>query len=427
MADLKTDVLVIGAGAVGLNAAYYLRKEGADVTIVDRGAFGTGCSFGNAGLLPPSHLTPLAAPGVILRGLKWMLNPESPFYIKPRLNFEFISWLWSFRKYCTEEHVRRSIPLLRDLQVMSRDLTARIAKDERLDFEFQQQGLLMLHHDEGRAECVHLAEIGDAAGLTTRLLDPAGIRKIDPGLETTAHGGMYIQDDAHMEPAKFARMLAARLGAKGVKLLLDGGVTNITHRGDEITGVHTAQGMIRAREVVLASGAWTPLIARTLGLRIPIQPAKGYSITYPKPDNAPALPLLLTEAKVAVTPFRDELRYAGTLELAGWNLTINRRRVKAILKAVPRYLPKMGRPVQEKVWAGLRPCTPDGLPIVGRAPGYRNLTLAAGHAMQGIAMASVTGKLVSEIVTGLTPCIDMSQLLPERFHIGAPKSCALSS
>ena len=213
------DVLIIGAGAVGLNIAYYLRKGGADVTVIDR-SFGDGCSFGNMGLLVPSHLIPLAAPGAVMQGLKWMFNPESPFYIKPRMSPDLFRWLWAFRGYCTEDHVKRSVPILRDLQIASRDLTARLARDEGLDCEYAQTGLLMLYHDEAERECVELERTARDAGM-----DAERVSEFE--FETTAKGGLLIREDAQLHPGKFMRQLRDLLVKMGVTIHTNREVTSI--------------------------------------------------------------------------------------------------------------------------------------------------------------------------------------------------------
>jgi len=429
MPEWQTDVLVIGAGAVGLSTAYYLQKKGADVTVVDRGDFGSGCSFGNAGLLAPSHVVPLAAPGAILQGLKWMFQPESPFYIRPRLDRHLLAWLWAFRRHCTKAHVQRSVPLLKDLHIHSRDLTAQIAEEEQLDFEYQQQGLVMLFHEHGRQDCERLCQTANSLGMQARLLNgPEEVRELDDNIHTIAPGGLLVAEDAILHPEKFMEQLANLLQQRGVRFLPEAEVQQLSRRNGRVQDVDTAAGRIQAKEIVLATGSWTPQLAAPVGLKVPIQPGKGYSITFPKPDNAPRLPLLLHEARVAVTPFQDRLRFAGTMELCGLDLTINHRRVNAILKAVPRYLPDLATPKlsdgnntdtdndnDTEVWAGLRPVTPDGLPILGRAPGIENITLATGHAMMGISLAAVTGKLAAEIVLGDRPSLDVSCLGLERF------------
>lgn len=423
MADLQTDVLVVGAGAVGLSTAYYLEKAGAEVCVVDRGSFGSGCSFGNAGLLAPSHVVPLAAPGVILQGLKWMFRPKSPFYIKPRLDPQLWAWLWAFKRHCTEVHVQRCIPLLKELHIHSRDLTAQLAREERLDFEYQQQGLVVLFHEAGRRECEQLCHTTSSLGMQARLLNgPAEVRELDERIHTTAAGGLLISEDALLHPEKFMDQLAHLLQRRGVRFLPEAGVQELARQNGRVHEVATAAGRISAREVVLAAGSWTTGLAATMGVRVPIQPGKGYSITFRKPHGTPRIPLLLHEARVAVTPFQDRLRLAGTMEFAGFDLSINQRRVDAILEAVPRYLPNLETPdlVTSKddgteVWTGLRPCTPDGLPILGRAPGLPNVTLAAGHAMMGISLAAVSGRLAADIVLGKHPFLDVAALRPERF------------
>ncbi len=264
----ETDVLVIGGGAIGVCSAYYLSKQGRAVAIVEKGDIGSGSSYGNAGLIVPSHSTPLAEPGMISKGIKWMFNPESPFYIKPRFSCELISWLWKFWRACSKRQMNRSIPVIRDLKI-----------------------------------------------------------------------------------------------------------------------------------------------------KLPIQPAKGYSVTFKRPPGCSRIPFVLAEAKVALTPLGDALRFAGTLELAGLDLSINMRRVQAILKAVPGYLPDIHPENLERIeiWRGLRPCTPDGLPFLGRPMAYDNLILAAGHAMIGISLSPITGKLVSQLAANERPLIDLAALNVERF------------
>jgi len=413
----KPSVIVIGAGSIGVCSAYFLARKGAKVTLLDRGDVCSGSSWGNAGLVVPSHSVPLAAPGVIWQGLRWMLNPQSPFYIKPRLSWDLATWLWRFRAACTEEHVSRASVVLRDVSLKSIELFDILAAKEELDFSYERKGMLLLYATEeglqaGRHEAGTLRKVGIAASE----VDRASLGERMGGVRTNAVGGMYYENEAHLVPSDFVHALANRARSIGVEVRTETEVQGIEMRGRKVAGVKTKAGMLEADEVVLAAGSWSPGVAKALKLRLPIQPAKGYSITYEKPANAPRLPLMLAEAKAAVTPMGNMLRFAGTLELAGMDLSINQRRVDAILLAADRYLPGIRDGLRHvRTWAGLRPTTPDGLALLGRSTAFDNLTIAAGHAMIGISTGPASGLLVSQVVTGEKPFTDIAMLDPQRF------------
>ncbi len=415
----EVDVLVIGGGSVGINSAYYLAQQGRKVEVVDKGEVCSGCSHGNGGLVVPSHSVPLAAPGVMLQGIKWMFNPESPFYIKPRLDRALFSWLWKFRGACNTGQMQRAMPVLRDLSLASVRLFEELDALEGLDFDFEQRGVLMVCPskkilEEGEKEAHHLREVG----LEAEVLSPARIQELEPEIQINATGGVYFPQDAHLTPDRFVRGLARHVEEKGVKIHTSTEVLGFEKTGSMIYKVRTSRGDFAPGEVVLAGGSWSPGIAGDLQLKLPIQPAKGYSITYQRPEKCPRTPLMLAGARCGVTPMGDKLRFAGTLELAGLDFSINQRRVQAILKAVPRYLPDLDPAQLElvEIWRGLRPCTPDGLPFIGRPRTYQNLTIAAGHAMIGLSLGPITGKLVSQLVTREEPEMDLSVLAVERFE-----------
>jgi D-amino-acid dehydrogenase len=414
----EVDVLVIGAGSVGINCAYYLTERGRQVEVVDKGEVCAGSSHGNAGWIVPSHSFPLAAPGVILQGLKWMFNPESPFYIKPRFDRELLAWLWKFRRACNKRHRDRAMPLIRDLSLASLKLFEDLAQLEGLEFDFEQRGILMACPDEesleeGIKEAHHLQEVG----LKADILSPEQIRELEPNVQINAVGGVYFPQDAHVTPGRFVRGLARHVEQQGVKIHPSTEVLGFEKKGGRIASVKTTRGEFAAAEVVLAGGSWSSGIVGDLQLELPIQAAKGYSITFERPEKCPQVPIMLAGAKVGVSPMGDKLRFAGTLELAGMDFSINQRRVQAILRAVPRYLPDLDpeRLKLVEIWRGLRPCTPDGLPFIGRARAWENLTVAAGHAMIGLSLGPITGKLVSQLVVGEETEIDLGALAVERF------------
>jgi D-amino-acid dehydrogenase len=416
------DVLVVGAGVVGICSAWYLRQAGFDVTVVDRGAVCSGASHGNAGLLCPSHSVPLAEPAALAHGLRWMVRADSPFYIKPRLDTDLWRWLWRFWRAATAERVERAIPLLRDLHLASRDLYAAFDADG-LEFGYGHRGrLLVCESAPGLAAAIDEGQHMAAAGLPAEELDAEGVSRRLGGIDVTCAGGLFYPQDAHLDPARLVHALAARCRDAGVDILEQAEVLRLETTGRRVRSVETTRGTLRPRHVVIAAGSWSPELGDALGVRLPIQPAKGYSVEIDAPQSTPSLPFMLTEAKVAVTPFDDgRVRFAGTLELAGHDLSINRRRVDALIASVPRYLPGWDPATfrVREVWRGLRPCTPDGLPLLGRPRAWENVILATGHAMVGISLGAVTGQLVARLAAGHDPSResgpDLSLLDPDRF------------
>lgn len=414
----KTDVLIIGGGAVGVCAAYYLREAGYGVTLVDRGEIGSGASHGNMGLVVPSHSVPLAAPGVPMRGLKWMFNPDSPFYIKPRLDPSLMRWLWEFWKASSEGRMRRAIPLIRDLSLRSLSLFDELNGLDGVDFDYHQRGVLAVYRTrEGLEEGEEELRLLSSYGLEIDELTPDGISEALPGLELNALGGLHFRQDAHLTPAKFVRSLADYVARRGVTVRTRTEVTGFTKEKGRIAAVHTTRGDIAAGEVVLTAGSWSAALGKLAGVPLPIQPAKGYSVTLRRPSGWPEMPFMLSESRVAVTPMGDTLRIGGTLELAGMDRSVNRRRVSAISSALSMYLPSFDVGSHEIVetWCGLRPCTPDGLPFLGRVPEVCNLVVAAGHAMIGVSLGPVTGKLVRQVIAGERTDVDLDLLAVDRF------------
>ncbi len=407
------DVAIIGGGAIGLWAAYFIRQRGREVVVLDRGDIGAACSFGNAGYVSPSHVVPLAAPGVVTQGLRWLLDPESPFYVRPRLDVELARWLWQFARAGTAAHVARSGPVFANLGLRSVAHYADLA--ERFDIGFAPSGLLMLHRTEpGREKNLGLAEQARAVGLDVDTLDPDAVQALEPTV-ADGIGGIFFPQDAVVDPARMVSALHRMLEADGVRFLPHTDVTGFEQRNGSVRTIRTTQGDLHPETVVLAAGSWSPVLGRDLGLRLPVQPAKGYSVTITPDGPMPHLPVLLAEAKVAVTPLPEgRLRFAGTLELAGLDPNVNERRVGAILRAVPDYLaPFDVIDTAEEAWVGFRPCTPDGLPLIGTPDSLRNLVVATGHAMLGISNAPATGTLVAALVAGEPPPFD-----PAPFRVG---------
>lgn len=410
-----TDVLIVGCGAIGACSAYYLAKQGLRVSIIEKGEIVSGCSGANAGLIVPSHSIPMAAPGVLSQALKSMLKPSSPFYIKPRFNPALFSWLWQFRKSSALKRMHEGLRVLRDLNYASLELFDHLIREESLEYNYQKKGWLMIYKTEqGFKQGLKEAEILHSYDIELEILNVEETLEMEPTLRPEICGGVFFPEDAHLDPAKFIQALAGRLEELGVSIQTETELLEFKTSRGSITAVRTSRGDFVSKHVVLATGAWTPALLRSLGLRLPVQPAKGYSVSAKRPDTCPERPLYLNEAKVAVTPLEDVLRFAGTLEFSGMDFSINRRRVKAIIEAAKAYLQQIEDLGIVKTWCGLRPCTPDGLPIIDFIPGYKNLIVAAGHGMLGITLAPITGKLISQLICEQTPDLRLKPLAMKR-------------
>ncbi|MEZ4773148.1 MAG: FAD-dependent oxidoreductase [Bacteroidia bacterium] len=414
-------ILIVGGGVVGLFCAWFLVEEGFEVTIIEREPMESdaGCSTGNAGMIVPSHFIPLAAPGVVRQGFRWMMNPESPFYIRPRANMDLLSWGWRFIKASNAAHVKRSIPLLRDLNLESKRLYASLSQKEGFSFGWGEKGILMLFRTEKSGEEeARTAEKANEIGLKAQMLSPAEVQALEPGVKMDIHGAAYYPGDAHLHPNSLLASLRQQLIRRGVEIFDYTEVRGIGVSGNTISQVCTSSGDFHPDEVIIAAGSWSGKLAGLLGIKLPMQGGKGYSFMIGEEKNHPQIPAIMTEARVTVTPMNGQLRFGGTLEIAGEDRSVNLRRVRGIVRAIPKYFPeiKPEMPSQpEEVWRGLRPCSPDGLPYIGRSEKYANLIFATGHAMMGISLAPVTGRLVADILAGKKSQIPMALLKPERY------------
>ncbi len=412
-------VVIIGAGIIGLCSAYYAAKRGHQVTVIDRDSENRdGCSFGNAGMIVPSHFVPLAAPGMVALGLKWMWNPESPFYIKPRLDAGLLDWGFKFWQAATAAHVDRSAPLLRDLNLASRACYEELAALPSVDFGLTRKGLLMLCKTEQTLEEeAHQAAHANKLGVPAEVLDAKQTAERDTGVTMDVTGSVYYPKDCHLSPNRLMASLKQQCDVLGVKFRWNEEVLRISRQDSRITHLHLANGELKADEFVLCGGSWSGELAQQLSLNLPMQAGKGYSLTLSKPRQLPGLCSILTEARIAVTPMGDTLRFGGTMEIAGLNQDINPTRVRGIIKSAPKYFPEFGENdfTGIKPWCGLRPCSPDGLPYLGRTGNNSNLTIATGHAMMGLSLGPITGRLVTEILTNEHTSHDLALLSPDRY------------
>jgi len=397
----KKHIHIIGGGVVGLCSAYFLQKEGVNVTVIDKGNLSDGTSHGNAGMIVPSHFVPLASPGVIAQGIKWMFDNKSPFYIKPRLSLELAQWMWQFYRSCTRTNVNRAIPILLDFNTQSKALYQEFAQKKDFSFGYEEKGLLMLYktrHQEKEEQ--EMADRAHAIGVNAEMLSPETLKKLEPKLKLNVKGGLYFPDDAHLNPNQFLHQLIHNLQDKGVQFVTGKDVADFTTQKGKIDKIRYADGeVVQVKNLLLCSGSWTGRLLQKLGIRIYLQDGKGYSITLRDPLLKPHTPTILSEAKVAITPLGSDLRIGGTLEISNFSKTINTKRLAGIIESVARYYPEMhvDIPPKDQIWHGYRPCTPDGMPYIDQSVRYDNLYVATGHGMMGMSLGPATGRMVSEI------------------------------
>ena len=409
------DCLVIGGGVMGLSCAYFLHKAGHKVTVIDQSKMDGGASYVNAGYLTPSHIIPLAAPGVMKKGLKWMFNGKSPLYMKPRLNTDLMRWAWAFNKSCTKSHVNKAIPAIAEINLFSRALYDQIRQDEHFNFQLEKKGLFMLCQTEKMLEEEgKVVQLARAEGLDARTLNMQEVQDMMP-TKMDAIGASYFSCDHHTTPGEFMQDLKAYLTNVGVIIRKEEKVLDILIKDNAISGLQTDKEQLQSDEYVLANGAWAAALSRKLNIKLLLQAGKGYRIQVQR-DTRITYPTILAERKVAITPMNGFTRFAGTMEIAGINHTINTQRVDAIAESVAQYFPDITLTQEDKAQAacGLRPVSPDGLPYIGRSAKCNNLVIATGHAMMGWSLGPATGKLVQEIVDNDKPSLDLNLYHPDR-------------
>ncbi|HEX2534124.1 MAG TPA: FAD-dependent oxidoreductase [Chitinophagaceae bacterium] len=410
--------IVIGGGIIGLSTAYYLQQDGWAVTLVDKTDLSDSCSYGNLGMVVPSHFVPLAAPGMVAQGIRWMFDRKSPFFVRPSLSPELLSWGLKFMKSATPAHVERSAPYLLQLNRYSKALFRDLAETPGFDFAFEEKGILMYYKTEKVAEEeAHLAEKAKSFGLEVDVLGPREAQALEPETELDVLGAVHYRCDAHLYPNKLVPQLIAALRAAGVTFRTGSAVERLVAEGGRIRQVVTGEGALEGDLVVLAAGAHLPHLARAAGLSLPLMPGKGYSFTQEEPEARLQVPAILCEARVAITPMNGFMRFGGTMEIAPVNKGVNMNRVAGIVNAIPRYFPGMKPelPPPEKVWYGFRPCTPDGLPYIGRTPKLDNLYIGGGHAMMGLSLGPATGKVIADLAAGRRPEVALDAFRPDRF------------
>ena len=406
--------VVIGAGVIGAACAYYLCRSGWAVTVLEKGRWGQGSSHGNCGLIVPSHVLPLNMPGVVWQGLQWMLKHDAPLYIKPRADLALAVWLLRFARRCNHRAMLQAAiarsAMLQGAMALFQDLIDK----ESLDCHWEAQGVLYVFRSPQALQSHRdINTLLKSFGEGGQALNQRALQALEPTLRQDLAGGYLHEESAHLRPDFLMRELKRVLTSLGVRIQEQTTVTALQGQLGRVQAVATDRGSIAGDAFVVATGAWTPFLARELGCRIPIQPGKGYSATLPRPEPCPSRPCMLEEDRVVATPWPGGYRLGGTMEFTGYDDSLNPRRLKALYRGARRYFkPTQWAPVQEE-WCGWRPMTFDGLPIIDRAPKWQNVMVAAGHNMLGISLAPGTGKLIAELLNGQPPHLD-----PKPYRIG---------
>lgn len=397
-------------------SALDLARRGVSVTVLDRGDVGGGCSYGNAGWLTPCFATPLPAPGVLTESLGWLFDPDSPLYIKPSISPSWIRWMSRFALSTTASQFGRGTQALLALSRFSLDAFAALDREFPGAFGFSPTGLLMIAQAEATfAGACRSARAMERRGVAIRVLDPAGVAELEPAIRGPVAGGVYYPDEAHCEPLAAVETMARAAREHGA--IVETGVEVFGFRkvSGRIDALRTSRGLIDVDRVVLATGSWSKELAKSLGLRVPVLGGKGYAVIVKSVDPAPRLPIKVVDRRIAITPRAGSVRLAGTLELVDGDESVTARRVEAIVRGSKTVLNIPEPPEIVEVWRGLRPCSPDGLPLIGFAPRYENLVIATGHQMCGLHTAPGTGRLVGDLLTGASPTFDPAPFRADRF------------
>ena len=413
-------VVIIGGGVIGLSSAYYLQQSGHQVTVIDKTDITDNCSYGNAGYVCPSHFIPLATPGIVVQGLKWMWNSKSPFYVQPRLDLGLIDWGLKFMKSATAENVDKAGIPLRDVAILSKKMYEEMSQLPQFNFALEQKGLLEIFQtDQGAEHAHHTVKKAHELGLSdTVLLNYDQLQALEPQTRIIAKGAIHFKCDAHLYPNKLMKQLLAHLQNVGVQLVKNTEVTGFEQSVGKISKVLAGSTAFDADAVVMATGSWSRELAAKLKVKIPLMPGRGYSVTLEDSPYQINHPAVLLEGRAALTPMDgNKIRFGGTMEITSTKTPPRLERVEGLLDAVKRFYPEfdVAMPGMDKIWWGYRPCSADGLPYIGKTRQWKNLVMATGHSMLGLSLGAGTGKLVDELINEQRLSMDINPFDPNRF------------
>ena len=410
-------VLVVGAGHIGIACAHYLHRDGYDVTVIDRASVGGACSYANCGFLVPSHVLPLTEPGAIRTGLKSLFQPRAAFRVKPQLRLALYRWMFEFGRRCTHRQMLKAGAVLNDILTASMIEYGQLLNDPSMQCEWHDDGMLFVFRtdealqDFGRTDTMLASEFGLAA----RHIDGSELPDFEPALLKGLAGAYYYEDDGHLRPDRLNTAWSQRLQEGGVAFIEYCGVESVKKTGDQISGLQTSQGLMKADRYVFATGAWSREFEDALGCSIPVEPGKGYSVTMTQPEIMPGYPMLMPEKHIGISPFDSGYRIASMMEFSGFDDSIPRSRIEQLRDSARPYLKTPVGPVEEDTWYGWRPMTWDSLPIIGRVPKLSNALLATGHNMLGLSLAPMTGKAIADLVAERPSDLPLDALSPARF------------
>ena len=403
MAEQKqSHVIVIGGGVIGASSAYFLRQAGYRVTLIDKNTLGSQCSHGNCGLICPSDALPLASPGAVSSTLKTLFKRHNPLYIKPRVSPRLWLWLVKFALRCNQRHMLQAAEARMPLLESSLHLYQSLIEREQIECEWQKNGLLYIYKDQAAMDSYQATDefLTKHFSLSAKRFDTCALSELEPAVAEDIAGGWYYEEDAHLRPDRLMSEWKRVLQNYDVDVLEATEVFKFKRKGIKATGVLTRDGVIEADKVVLAVGAISPQWEKEIGADLPIQPGKGYSLTYPKPQYSPRIPMIFPQHRVAMTPMQSGYRLGSTMEFSGYDTSINRRRIELLKKGAEPYLREPYGDYVEEEWYGWRPMIYHGIPIIDTSPRMDNVLVATGHNMLGLSMGPATGKLVSELVAG---------------------------
>jgi D-amino-acid dehydrogenase len=415
-----SDVLILGGGVVGLSCALYLLKGGASVRVLEQGTPGCGSSHGNCGTITPSHAAPLAMPGMLGVALRSVLRADAPLYLNPRFDGPRLRWLLGFARHCNWRDFEHAAQARAAILQRSIGLLVDLVRDEQLDCEFvARQGLLYVYRGASKLanDEQHHVQLLDRLGIPVQRLRGEEVQAMEPVLKPGVKGGLFHPEDARLRPDRYVAELARLVHERGGVIETGARIDRFETDGRRIAKIGTTRGDFTGERVLMALGAWSPLLGRQLGLRLPMQPGKGYSLTYSRPARAPRHALVLREAAVCITTWESGFRLGSTMEFSGYAQGLNRTRLNALRSAAAESLHEPeGLELQEEWW-GWRPMSVDEVPIIGPSTRWSNLHLATAHGMLGVSMSTATGELVAAQLSGKTPAFDPAPYAPSRFNL----------